>query len=109
MATTKKRLAKKKKAPNSPVCKDCIIKRKGREERYDERKVYASCYAASLSAHVHKTDAEQICAKVCKEINSWLKGKPSVTSNQLFEQIAKTINQYHRDSAFMYRTHRDIN
>ena len=85
-----------------------LVKREGHIHVFDERKVYASCYAACLSAHVPHTQAEKICENVAKEIKKWVKNKKTVTSGQIFRETGKIIKKYHKDAAFMYSTHRDI-
>lgn len=85
-----------------------IVKRKGHNEKFDERKVYASCYAACLSAHIHHREAEKICEAVAKDLKKWVKEKQKVTSQQIFKQTATVIQKYHRNAAYMYTTHREI-
>jgi transcriptional regulator NrdR family protein len=85
-----------------------IVKRKGNKERFDERKVYASCYAACLSTHMQHQEAEKICRKVTSEVKKWITKKKVVTSHQIFLQVASTIKKHHKNAAFMYATHRDI-
>ena len=85
-----------------------IVKRQGHEEHFDERKVYASCYSACLSAHVRRKEAEFICDKVTREVKSWIRSKGEVTSNQIFKRTATAMKKHHKDAAFMYATHRDI-
>ena len=98
----------KKNISEGAKCKYCIVKRKGHSEEFDERKVYASCYAACLSSHVLHTDAEKICGKVAKEIKSWARKKKTVTSDDIFRQVTATMKKHNEDAAFMYETHRDI-
>lgn len=85
-----------------------VIKRKGKMELFDERKVYASCFAACKSVPLHDTEAEKICDSVARDIKKWIRRKKQINSNQLFRQIAKTIRKYNNKAAFMYETHRDI-
>lgn len=85
-----------------------IVKRRGHEERFDERKVYASVYAACLSSHVPHRQAEQIAGKVCRDINRWIDNRRGVTADQLFREITKALRHYQKDAAFMYETHRDL-
>lgn len=85
-----------------------IVKRHGHTERFDERKVYASCYAACLSAHLHHEHAEKVCEKVVRDIKKWIVKKEQVTSQQIFHETAKLIRKHHTHAAFMYATHRDI-
>jgi len=85
-----------------------LVKRKGHIHLFDERKVYASCYAACLSAHIKNTDAEKIAGSVTNDINKWLKNKKQITTDRLFKEIGKIMKKYNEDAAFMYVTHRDI-
>ncbi|MBI4021378.1 MAG: hypothetical protein HY369_03980 [Candidatus Aenigmarchaeota archaeon] len=85
-----------------------VVKRQGHKERFDERKVYASCYAACLSSHVPHREAEKICEKVSRGVKTWIAAKPAVTADQLFKEVTRQIAKHHKDAAFMYRTHRDV-
>ena len=89
-------------------CKYCIVKRKGHTEEFDERKVYASCYAACLSSHVPHMHAEKICEKVAKEVKAWARKKKMVSSDDIFRKVTAAIKKHNEDAAFMYETHRDI-
>ena len=89
-------------------CKYCIVKRKGHAEEFDERKVYASCYAACLSSHVPHMEAEKICENVSKEIKTWAKKKKQVDSSEIFQKVTVALKKHNKDAAFMYETHRDI-
>lgn len=85
-----------------------IVKRRGHKEPYDDKKVYASVYAACLNVHLHKEKAEKIAEKVLSEINSWLTGKNEVGSDAIFNKIIELLKNHNSDAAFMYETHRDI-
>ena len=85
-----------------------IVKRHGHTERFDERKVYASCYAACLSAHIHPQHAEEICESVVRDVKKWITKKKETTSHQIFLETAKLIKKHNKNAAFMYATHRDI-
>lgn len=85
-----------------------IVKRAGHLEKFDERKVYATCYKACINASIHAQEAERICERVTKDIKIWIKAKKKVTSNQIFQQMIKTLKKQNKDAAFMYETHRDI-
>ena len=85
-----------------------IVKRRGHIERFDERKVYASCYAACLSAHIPHPKAEKICEKVAVGVKKWAEKKHAVTSHEIFLKTASLIKKHHKEAAFMYATHRDI-
>ena len=85
-----------------------IVKRHGHTENFDERKIYASCYSACLSAHRHHAHAEKICENVSRDIKRWITKKEEVTSHQIFLETIKLIKKYDKNAAFMYETHRDI-
>lgn len=85
-----------------------IVKRRGHQEPYEARKVYASVYAACTSTRLQEGEAELIAAKVSQEITSWLKDKNQVTSENIFEETYTLLKKYHTDAAFMYQSHRDI-
>ena len=87
----------------------CIVKvRNGQEQEFDERKVYASCYAACPSTRLYPQEAKKICKKVLKQIKSWVKNKKMITSNQIFKKVILIMEKYDKDASFMYETHRDI-
>ncbi len=85
-----------------------IVKRKGHKQEFDERKLYASIFAACLSAHVEKEKAETIANLVSREIKKWMERKKEVTSNGIFNQTGEELSHLNKDAAFMYKTHRDI-
>lgn len=85
-----------------------IVKRSGLEEHFDERKVYASCFAACMSSGLRKKYSEKICEEVTRDLKKWMKSKNEVTSSQIFREVIKFLKKRDRDAAFMYETHRDI-
>lgn len=85
-----------------------IIKRHGHKQEFDERKLYASIYAACLSAHVDKQEAEATANLVVREIKKWMQKKGEISSDEIFKQASKELMHLNREAAFMYTTHRDI-
>lgn len=85
-----------------------IVKRKGHKEIFDERKVYASVFAACLSAHLNKEEAEVNANIVTKAVKEWLDEKEGITSDQIFKKAGEELEHLSRDASFMYKTHRDI-
>ena len=88
--------------------KYCIVKRKGHMEEFDERKIYDSCYAACLNAHIEHAKAEKITKKVCKEVGTWAKKKKIVDTSEIFKEVIVAMKKHDKDAAFMFETHRDI-
>jgi transcriptional regulator NrdR family protein len=98
----------KKSKKDGKVCKYCIVKRKRHTEEFDERKVYASCYAAFLNAQVEHTKAEKMCEKVSKEIKAWARKRKYADSSDIFKKVIAEMKKHDKNAAFMYETHRDI-
>lgn len=85
-----------------------IIKRKGKKQKFDEKKVYESCYSACLSSQIKPTEAKKLCEKVSKQIKNWAKGKKEITSDEISKETASVLKKLNKDVALMYETHRDI-
>lgn len=85
-----------------------VVKRKGHRQEFDERKLYASVYAACLSTHVTHEEAESIANLVCREIKKWLEGQEEVSSDEIFKQAGEELKHLNKDASFMYLTHRDV-
>lgn len=85
-----------------------IVKRRGHKQEFDERKLYASVFAACLSAHVKHEEVEGIANLVCKEIKKWLDKREEVTSDEIFQQAGKELEHLNKNASFMYLTHRDV-
>lgn len=86
-----------------------IVKRMpGHTEPYDERKLYASVYAACLSVRTPAGEAELTANCVCRDITPWLSHKTEVTSLDIRQQASSHLKVYSPDAAYMYRKHRLI-
>lgn len=85
-----------------------IVKRRGHTQEFDERKVYASAYAACLNVHLSETEAENIANSVTEAVKSWLGQKEKVSSQEIFEKVKDELENHNTHAAFMYQTHRDI-
>lgn len=85
-----------------------VVKRRGHIQEFDERKVYASVYAACLNSHINREEAESMAALVTREVRKWIEEKHTVTSDQIFRKIGDELHHLNKDAAFMYITHRDI-
>lgn len=85
-----------------------IVKRRGQKQEFDERKLYASIFAACLSSHVKHEEAELIANLVTREVKKWLEGKEEVNSDQIFQKAGEELKHLNKEASFMYLTHRDI-
>lgn len=77
-------------------------------EPYDERKLYASVYAACLSVRTPAGEAELTADRVCQAIEPWLGDKPEVTSGDIRRKTSECLTVYNPDAAYMYMRHRII-
>lgn len=85
-----------------------IVKRKGHSEEFDERKLYASVYAALLSLRMTDEEAEAISHMVVIDVTAVIKEKKEVSSHILHQEAAKSLKKYHPDAAYLYSTHKDL-
>ena len=85
-----------------------IVKRAGHSENFEDRKVYASVFAACVAVRAQATDAELIAKEVSKDLSQWVLDKSSVTSHQIAQEVFKSLRLYNSDAAYLYEHHRDI-
>jgi transcriptional regulator NrdR family protein len=85
-----------------------IVKRAGLTESYDERKLYASIYAAALALREPVGSAELIANEVVRLVNEWLAAKHEVTSHDIRVQAAKHLKALNPDAGLIYLNHRII-
>ena len=85
-----------------------IVKRHGSKEEYDEKKVYASSYAAAMNVHLGEKESEDLAEKVTSDLNSWIEGKGEVESKEIFQEVFNALGKHNKDAAFMYQTHLDV-
>jgi len=82
-----------------------IVKRKGHNEPYDSRKIYASIYASCLAVYEPQATAELIAEKVVSGVEEWLEKKHEVTSHDIKQRATEQLQQYNPDAAYLYMTH----
>ena len=85
-----------------------IIKRAGHVEAYDDKKLYASIFAACLVVREPVGTAELLAEKVTNEVEEWLKKKSEVLSNDIRRIAAKHLYTHNPDAAYAYLHHRII-
>ena len=87
----------------------CVVKRGARWcEKYDERKVYGSTYAACSVVLMSEWECERIANSVSKKITQHVRKKKEVASEDIATQIVKELKKHNPHAAFMYETHRDL-
>ena len=86
-----------------------LVKRRGHAENYDNRKVYASVYSASLNCHLSETQAEEIAERISNDIDVWVRKKDHITSDYIRDKIIETLKEEgKKDIALMYKHHLDL-
>ena len=85
-----------------------VIKRKGHKEKYDEKKVYASVYAACYVCEMPEKGCEKIAKSVSSEVKALVNRNKIITSEDIFKHVTRILKKHHEDAAFMYETHRDV-
>ena len=84
-----------------------VVKRHGKKEKFDERKLYASIYSAALVAGYGEQKAERLADSICNTIKKRY-SKKTITSTELKKQTIKELKKKDKDIAFLYETHLDL-
>lgn len=85
-----------------------IVKRRGRKEKFDEKKVYASIYSACMDCDLSAKEAERISEAITHEVKKFIKGRKQVNSTEIFGFVVQSLAKEHEAVAFMYETHREV-
>ncbi len=85
-----------------------IVKRHGKQEPFDERKVYGSVYAACHVVRVRERDCERIAHAVSRRVKAFMLSERSVPAAGIAKIVEKELRKYNEHAAFMYATHRDV-
>ncbi|MEW6035093.1 MAG: ATP cone domain-containing protein [Candidatus Micrarchaeota archaeon] len=85
-----------------------VVKRRGKKEAFDDKKVYGSVYSACMDCSLGEKDCERIAGRMLDEVRKFLKGRHEVNSTEIFGFIMQKLAKEHEAVAFMYETHRDI-
>lgn len=80
-----------------------VVKRDGRIEQYDRRKLLQSITAASLSVRTPEGAAEMNAHAVCNITENWLAKKPEVTSADIRRKAAEALEIYNPEAAYTYK------
>ena len=86
-------------------CRQCVVKRKGHTEEFDEKKVYGSVYAACASAHYDEMQCEKIAGEMTKRVKKLLKNKKEIQSIEIRKKIEKELKKKDEELAFFYEQH----
>ncbi len=85
-----------------------VVKRSGHDEPFDVKKIYASIYAAMLSARETTKTAEYVAAEVSKYVHMWALDFAEVTTRDIRTHAAKKLIEYNDKAHFLYVHHRPV-
>lgn len=94
-----------KKRKLKEACKYCIVKRKGHTEEFDEKKIYASVYAACASAHYDEMKCENTAEIITKKIKKFAIGKKKIESAKIRRKVESELKKKDKELAFFYEQH----
>lgn len=83
-----------------------IIKRHGRKEPYDERKVYASVYSAAINCHYKEHDAEHLALGIMRKVNQWADKHEHIDSAHIRDFVSTLLTD--DEVVMMYQSHLDV-
>jgi transcriptional regulator NrdR family protein len=85
-----------------------VIKRKGKEEAFDHRKLYASIFAACSVIRMKDQEAEMIADKVTSLVEKEIKHDSFVAAEKVHKVVVSHLRQINADIAYIYDNHKDI-
>ena len=87
-----------------------IVKQGGERghELYVRDKLHYSIVAACLSVRSSEGSAETAADAVCNAIETWLKERPEVTSDDIRRVAARTLKIHNPEAAYFYTHHKHI-
>lgn len=85
-----------------------VVKRRGKQEKFDERKAYASVYSACMECDLGERESEKIAERLTVVLKKHFQDRKQINSTEIFGYIIERLAKEHEAVAFMYQTHRDI-
>ncbi len=85
-----------------------VVKRRGRFEPFDGKKLFASVYHACRDARMDEESAETISAKVLARVEAAIAGKGQVESIELFRIATRELLTINGEAGFQYEHHLDV-
>jgi len=82
-----------------------IVKRKGHFEKFDEKKVYGSVYAACASAHYDERLCEKNAEEITSRVKKFVKNKKKIDSIQIRKKVEELLKKKNKELAFFYEQH----
>lgn len=71
-----------------------VVKRRGNREPFDERKVYASVYAASSTANYPPKKREEIAHEISEAIKNAIDDKTEIKSSEIRKHVLQNLANF---------------
>lgn len=84
-----------------------VVKRRGKSEPFDEKKLYSSVLAACKECKLGEKESDALSWKMVDEVKEFLEGKVEVNSTEIFGLVIQKLARDNEPVAFMYQTHRE--
>lgn len=85
-----------------------VVKRDKSDQKFDERKLYASIFLSLRVANESEKKAEIIAAEVVMILKRWLEKKTHVTAHDIRAHAAHHLREYNHIAAYVYTHHRNL-
>ena len=85
-----------------------VVKRRGKEEPFDEKKTYDSVFSACKECDLPDSESEKIATEVTANVKKFVESRKEINSTEIFGHIMELLAKHHEAVAFMYQTHRDL-
>lgn len=82
-----------------------VVKRRGREEEFDEKKVYGSVYAACASAHLEEKECEAIAEDVTGKVKELADETDVLPTEDIRELVSGELEERDEELSFFYEKH----
>lgn len=79
-----------------------VIRTDTSHEPFDVIKLHDSVVVACRSVNSPEGEAHMTAENVCRRVIDWIIGKPVVTSRDIEAVVARNLESYHPDAAYMY-------
>ncbi len=80
-----------------------VVKRKGKEELFDERKAYGSIFWACKSVGLQESQSESISAGIVNDLKKKLELKKEMDSNEIFRFVSAKLYLVNKEAAHKYK------
>lgn len=85
-----------------------IVKTTGEDQKFDEKKLYASIYYSLMACRNQKKEAELIATEVTRLTRRWIANKSHVSSRDLRAEATRHLRDYNHLAAYIYTHHRTL-